>query len=116
MCGNIRFRYHFYLPLSVYQIVIVSGAKVLRVINETRLSESYVTFRLRAPPFLPEEPRCTCAVFWEISCVTCIAVMSCIRHVGSMKRLLSLLQWEERIATVIDLICLSLNTITYSSQ
>ena len=42
---------------------MVSGAKVLKVIKETRLSGSCVTFRLRAPTFLPEETECACAVF-----------------------------------------------------
>ena len=86
MCGNICFMYHLYLPLLVYKIVMVSGTKVMKVIKETRPSGSSITFRPRAPLFLPEEPECACAVFSEISRVTCIVVMSCIRHVGSIKK------------------------------
>ena len=65
---------------------MASGAKVMKEVKETRLSGSCVTFKFRIPLFLPEEPECACAVFSEISCVTCIVVTSCIRYVGSIKK------------------------------
>ena len=54
--------------------------------KETRLFGSCTTLKPRAPPFLPEEPKCAFAVFSKLSGVTCFVVMSCILHVGSIEK------------------------------